>query len=128
MILLTAQNLIINSRTAHTARAGKKGAPKAPTPSADGADIDWVLRGTGSLSKGSAGSISLGVGGLGASGGAYGSMVSLRSTRSPEDRRSVSANRSSSVSSGQDTWNKHNKIPEIRKERRTSQVHNLNQT
>jgi hypothetical protein len=54
------------------------------------------------------GSVSLGVGGFGASGGPFGSTVSLRSARSDDGKRS------SSVSSGQDTWNKHTVVPEIR--------------
>ena len=106
------------NRTAHTPRAGKRGAPKSPAPSQDGADIDWILRGTGSLSRGSAGSVSLGVGGFGASGGTFGSSVSLRSAKSDEE----SGKRSSSLSSRQDTWNKHSVVPEIRKERPASEV------
>jgi len=68
-----------------------------------------VLRGTGSLSRGSAGSVSLGVGGLGTSM----SMVSLRSAKSPEDSERDTMRRSQSVSNGS-SWNKHSRVPEIR--------------
>jgi len=113
-------------RNVHTPRAGKRSTAKSPVPNPDtSADIDWVMRGTGSLSRGSAGSVTLGVGGLGVSGVHFtnplngwharkldhffsshllngltfwksvmkligcidkGSMVSLRSTKSTEER------------------------------------------
>ena len=43
-----------------------------------GPDVDWMLRGSGSLSRGSAGSINQSLGINGASGQVYGSNVSLQ--------------------------------------------------
>jgi hypothetical protein len=84
-----------------------------------GPDVEWILRGSGSVSRGSAGSVTHNLGVNGASGQLYGSNVSLESSRNT-DSSLKKGQRSSSLGTA-DSWNPHTPIPRIRETRADSQ-------
>ena len=63
-----------------SSRAGNR--KKTTLTSEFGADIDWILKASGSISRGSAGPVTHNLGVNGASGQIYGSNVSLQSANS----------------------------------------------
>ena len=80
-----------------------------------GPDVDWILRGSGTVSRGSAGSVHQALGVNGASGQVYGSQVSLRRSRS-SDADYCSGNSPAKKNS----WNRKEPIPKIRLSRDSS--------
>ena len=93
-----------------------------------GPDVNWILRGSGSVSRGSAGSLNHSLGVNGASGQIYGSNVSLQSFRNSDSsgstrstttttKNNADRRRSSSTGSGianYNNWNRKYPIPKIR--------------
>lgn len=73
-------------------------------------DVEWILKGSGTVSRGSAGSVHHSLGINGASGHLYGSNVSLR-------RNSGSSGSIKNRSSSQSSWNRQRPIPKIRHSR-----------
>lgn len=88
-----------------------------------GPDVEWILRGSGSVSRGSAGSVHQSLGVNGASGELYGSNASLmsRNTDSSGSKNGSGGKRVlersesfSSAGSSSDNWSRKPPIPQIR--------------
>ncbi|XP_059088939.1 TOG array regulator of axonemal microtubules protein 1-like [Tigriopus californicus] len=90
----------------------------------EGADVEWILKGSGGISRGTAGQFL----GITSSAGALGSNISLQSLRSVSGHSNRDRSNSFDYDSGS-SLNGHSKIPEIkRKSRSVSPPHRRNRS
>ena len=95
-----AANNAVDSRNSRNTNSNKK------SSSDFGPDVNWILRGSGSVSRGSAGSLNHSLGVNGASGQIYGSNVSLQSFRNSDSSGSTRSTNTTITSSKNNDTNR----------------------